>query len=178
MTAAKTHQGDKPVDPFDSLVGYQLRRASHALFGSLAEALVKHGLSVVEASVLVVIAESDGVTQSYIGRVLDIHRANMVPLAAKLAAKALTTCERNGRELVLRASPAGKRTARQVRAIMNKHDAAHFAGLERSQRDWLLATLRALWRDGRVAGGPGAASKARAAEKGGPARASEHRLAR
>jgi DNA-binding MarR family transcriptional regulator len=145
MTGRKAPRAEKQSDPLGSLLGYQLRRASNALLATLAEALAAHELSIVEASVLLVIAENDGLTQSEIGRLLDIHRANMVPIAAKLARLGYTTGEQRGRQQVLRASAEGRRAAQRVRAIMHRHESVHFGALAPGERARLLAWLRALW---------------------------------
>lgn len=147
MATVHSAAAGAPNDPLAPLLGYQLRRASNALLGTLAPSLAEFGLSVGEASVLVVIAANDGVTQSSIGRMLDIHRANMVPIAAKLARMGLTVSERRGRELVLRTSAQGARTAQKILKRMHQHDRAHFAALDERQKKALSAVLRALWMD-------------------------------
>lgn len=144
---AKAERVKQPtlVDPLSSLVGYQLRRASSALFGTLVPRLAEHGLSIAEASVLVVIAHHDGITQSSVGRMLDIHRANMAPIAAKLSRLGFTLGERRGRELLVRVSESGARVAKQVLSSMRRHDAAHIKHLSAAERDALVRTLQRLW---------------------------------
>lgn len=148
MARAERVKRPPVVDPLSSLVGYQLRRASNALFGTLIPKLAEHGLSIAEASVLVVIAHHDGITQSSIGRMLDIHRANMAPIAAKLARLGLTLGERRGRELLVRASVSGERVAKQVLVSMRRHDAAHCKQLSAAEREALLSALQQLWAPG------------------------------
>ena len=145
MARAERVKRPTPVDPLSSFVGYQLRRASNALFGTLVPRLAEHGLSIAEASALVVIAHHDGITQSSVGRMLDIHRANMAPIAAKLARLGFTVSERRGRELLVRASDAGARVAKQALSSMRRHDAAHCKHLSVAERAALLQALQRLW---------------------------------
>src|SRR5512146_2348219 len=67
-------------DPLASSPGYSLRRASNAMTALLVKSLAAHDLRLVDAPVLVLIAENPQVTASASGRALDIQRANMVPL--------------------------------------------------------------------------------------------------
>jgi DNA-binding MarR family transcriptional regulator len=147
MAAGKRPADDNLADPLDAFLGYQLRRASNSAIASLAEALSAHGLSVVEASVLTVIAENNGATQSAIGRLLDIQRANMAPIASKLARMGLTKSEPHGRQLLLRTSALGTRTAQKVKRCMVEHDASTFPRIKPADRKKLQALLRSIWRD-------------------------------
>jgi len=118
-------------DPLTSLLGYQLRRASSVVMATLAEDLTHLGLSVVEASVLLVIADNPGMTQSEVGRVLEIHRANMVPMVTKLFARDLVEKQQGpGRGLALSLTSEGMLTS-----------------LSPSQRATLIGWLEAIWRD-------------------------------
>jgi DNA-binding MarR family transcriptional regulator len=132
--------------PLADLVGYHLRRASGAMSSSLGAALAKHGLSVVEASVLLVIGDHPGITQSEIGRLLDIRRANMAPLAGKLAGLGLTRSERRGRASLLALTSRGKTVARAARRAMERNEAAHLAHLQPAQREQLRGWLQTIWR--------------------------------
>lgn len=134
------------VDPLSDLLGYQLRRASTAMMASLVEDLAPTGLSVVEASVLLVIADTPGATQSAVGRVLDIHRANMVPLTSKLVALGLLAKEAGaGRATALTVTARGRAVSKSVRTIMRRHDARMLPALSPASRRKLLSWLRALW---------------------------------
>ena len=64
--------------------GYALRRAANAMMGELARRLGTIDLRIAEASVLLLVDRREDATASEIGRVLDIQRANMVPLLSRL----------------------------------------------------------------------------------------------
>jgi len=77
--------------PLDALLGYRLRRASMAMMGDLLAALQPLGLSAGEASFLILVGANPGCRQSDVGRALEIKRANMTPLAARMKARGLVT---------------------------------------------------------------------------------------
>jgi DNA-binding MarR family transcriptional regulator len=133
-------------DTLGRLLGYQLRRASSAMMSTLAEDLSPLGLTIVEASVLLVIADHPGWTQSDVGAHLEIHRANMAPMAAKLARRRLVTRERSsGRRAALHVSAQGERVASELRRVLARHDARYAAHLDPHARAQLLAWLRQVW---------------------------------
>jgi len=133
----------RAVDPLDSLVGYALRRASAAIMATLQAELAPLGLTVVEASVLRVIAANPRISQSDIGRLLDIRRANVTPIASKLDAMDLIRREASGRSTLLRLSPKGRKVETSVRVAMERSDARHLRSLSSSERARLVALLRA-----------------------------------
>lgn len=135
-----------PKSILDSLLGYQLRRASSVMMASLSSDLGEFGLTTVEASVLLVIGEQPGISQSEIGRVLDIHRANMAPIAAKLASLELTTSQRAGRAFALSLTPHGKRNVAAIRQAMLSHEARFLPELSSEQRAQLLTWIEGVWK--------------------------------
>jgi DNA-binding MarR family transcriptional regulator len=143
--ASKDEAATELTLPVDDLIGYHLRRASNVLQASLAGQLTEYGLSVTEAAVLLTIAGNSEVTQSIVGRLLDVQRANMAPMASKLASMGLTLTERRGRSQLLRASAEGRRVATRVLAIMRRHDEHYFGKLPAARRAALRDTLRDLW---------------------------------
>src|SRR5882762_7651694 len=78
-----------PVDPLRDFPGYALRRASVATMQTLARRLTELDLRPTETSVLLVIESNPNITQSEIGRMLDIAGANMAPLISRLEKREL-----------------------------------------------------------------------------------------
>ena len=76
-------------DPLATLPGYVLRRASTAALSGLNRRLAPLGLRHVDASLLLILGARPGTTQSEAGRLLDIQRANMVPIVARLETRGL-----------------------------------------------------------------------------------------
>jgi len=139
------------IDPLESYPGYLLRRISAAAMAELATRLAGLALRPTEASVLLVIDENPGITQSEIGRMLDIASANVAPLAGRLRTLGLTLRTRvDGRSQGLSLSAAGQRLALRVRAVMRAHESHLLAKIPERQRRAFLGALRALWMPSRT----------------------------
>jgi DNA-binding MarR family transcriptional regulator len=124
------------------VLGYQLRRASSAVMSDFAQALAPLELRPSDASVLLLIASNPRATQSEIGRVLGIKRANMAPLVAALEKRELV--ERapvDGRSQGLTLTAAGAEVAAVVRSVVEANDAKFFGRLSPAQREQLAALL-------------------------------------
>ena len=135
------------LDPLSHLPGYALRRAANAMMGELATRLSKIELRVVDASVLMLVANRKDVTSSDIGRVLEIQRANMVPLLNRLEAAALIArvpLDRKSSAIVL--TDAGRAKLREVEQVTCHFEADLLAKIPAEHRDHLLPALNALWR--------------------------------
>jgi DNA-binding MarR family transcriptional regulator len=134
------------VDPLKDLPGYALRRASAAVMAKLAARLAALDLRPSEASVLLVIDANPGVTQSEIGRLLDIARANMAPLTARLAARELIVRKSaGGRSHGLTLSDPGRRLTRKAQRIVSELEAELIGRIPVAQRAAFLRTLKALF---------------------------------
>ena len=133
------------VDPLKDFPGYALRRASMVAMAQLTQRLSKLSLRPTEATVLLVIEANEGVTQSEIGRFLDIASANMTPLAARLRDRGLIEREPvDGRSHGLRLSNSGRRSARLAGRLMRVHEEELLAKLPVEQRGVLLKALNTL----------------------------------
>ena len=120
---AKNDHSHPMHDPLENLLGYQLRRASSVMMADLAASLRDTGLRPVEASVLLVIESSPGCTQSDVGRLLAIKRANMVPLIAGLFKRDLVyRAPVDGRSQALFLSPAGEKLAGEAHRAIDRHE--------------------------------------------------------
>jgi len=139
--------GPEPhTDPFASLLGYHLRRASVAVMADLTASLAPLELTPAEASVLFAIGAGSGVTQAEIGRILGIARANMAPLMARFLALGLVEREAvDGRSQALTLTRAGRDLHDRARAAAAAHEDRMFGGFSAAERAAILAKLRALW---------------------------------
>lgn len=77
------------ADPFDGLVGYQLRRASLLMASDLAERLESLDLTMTSLSVLLMIEANPGVRQTELSKALGIRTGNLAPLVAGFAGRGL-----------------------------------------------------------------------------------------
>lgn len=75
------------ADPFDGLLGYQLRRASLLMASDLGERLESLDLTLTGLSVLLMIEANPGVRQTELSKALGIKSANLAPLVATFAAR-------------------------------------------------------------------------------------------
>lgn len=136
----------KLVNPLDQLFGYQLRRASSLLMGKLSADLDAIGLKVSEASVLVLVGANPGITQSELGRVLGIKRANMVPIAARLERDGLLTRTRvDGRSRGLSLTENGAKAAAGAVRRMRNNDRRFLARMQEAEHGALLSAVHTIW---------------------------------
>jgi DNA-binding MarR family transcriptional regulator len=134
------------IDPLTPFLGYQLRRASAVMFADLGRSLAPLGLRPADASVLLLIRANRDITQSEIGKVLAIQRANMAPLAAALADKGLIRREQiNGRSLGLAITVDGAAMCDQILATIVEHEKRYTARLPKTAYDRLAADLQSIW---------------------------------
>jgi DNA-binding MarR family transcriptional regulator len=137
------------ADPFAGLLGYHLRRLSVLVMADFTEALAPLGLKPAEASVLYAVGGGTGLTQSDIGKMLGIQRANMAPLIAGLMRRGLVARDRvDGRSQALRLSAAGQAARAAAWAANLAHEDRMFGTLAPEARVLLAAQLRALWQAG------------------------------
>jgi DNA-binding MarR family transcriptional regulator len=133
-------------DPFETVLGYHLRRLSVAVMADLTAALGPLGLKPAEASILYLIKARAGLTQSEIGKILGIQRANMAPLVAGLMRSGLLERRSvDGRSQALRLTAAGEKLRAAAWAANAAHEERMFGALSGPARDKLIAQLRELW---------------------------------
>lgn len=135
-------------DPLQDLPGYSLRRAAAAMMAELVARLEPLELRFSEVSALLLVEANPGITASQLGRMLDIQRANMVPLVARLEQAGLIL--RNpidGKSHGMALTSAGAARVRQARAVITAFEADLVARVPTEHRAHLKPALDALWRD-------------------------------
>jgi DNA-binding MarR family transcriptional regulator len=134
------------IDPLTSLPGYVLRRASAATLSELNQRLAPLDLRHSDVAFLLLIDTTPGITQSEVGRLLDIQRANTVAFVARLEARNLIERTRvDGRSQALHLTPAGQALIRQARRIIEDYEAALLDRVPAEWRHMVLPILLALW---------------------------------
>lgn len=134
-------------DPFANLPGYALRRAANAMMAELSARLTRLDLRIAEASVLLLVENRHDMTSSKIGRLLDIQRANMVPLLARLDSAGLIErlpIDRKSQAIVLTA--AGSAKLAEVQTLTTSFEDDLLKRIPAEHRAHLLPALNALWR--------------------------------
>lgn len=134
-------------DPLLDLPGYSLRRAASAMMAEFAGRLEPLGLRITDVSVLLAIAANDGITASQLGRMLDIQRANMVPLLGRIAdAGLLERRPLDGKSHSLHLTAAGQDKLAQARTAIDAFETWLLARIPAPHRDHFKPALDALWR--------------------------------
>jgi DNA-binding MarR family transcriptional regulator len=138
-----------PIDPLKNYPGYSLRRASAVNMAKLARRFAAIDLRPTEATVLIIIDANPNITQSEIGKMLDIASANMAPLVSRLADRELVDRQPiDGRSYGLVLTGIGtSATARAKRAVAT-HEEELLEKIPATQRRALVAALRTLWSEG------------------------------
>lgn len=133
-------------DPLKSLPGYLLRRAASALTIELSRRLTDLDLRIADMSILLLVDANPGVTQSELGRMLDIQRANMTPMTAKLSERRLIAREAvDGRSQGLALTAAGTALAMQAHAIADAYERELVDRVPVDLRPYVIPILSALW---------------------------------
>lgn len=134
-----------PDDPLNELPGYALRRAANAMMAELTAQLAPLDLRISDASVLMLIADRTDMTSSDIGKVLDIQRANMVPLLNRLEAAGLIArkpIDRKSQAVIL--TPAGRERLIDARTVVTRFEDDLLARIPEEHRPHFLPALKAL----------------------------------
>jgi DNA-binding MarR family transcriptional regulator len=138
----------------DELVGYNLRRAHGVQKQRFAAVFGPLGIRPLTLSALGTIHDHPGISQTELGRLLNIKRANMVPLMAELEGRGLIVrrpSNQDRRIHVISLTPAGQKFTVRLLDLHARleDDLARSLGAE--DRDRLVELLR---RFGRLAGDP------------------------
>lgn len=128
----------------DGLVGYRLRRASHAMATDFAAHAPPGHLRPVLITMLGLIEANPGISSASLGAVLGIKRANMVALVAQLADDDLIERSESAtdrRIVELRVTSSGAEAAVASRALIAEHEARMTSGLNGREVRQLLGFL-------------------------------------
>lgn len=113
----------------------------------LASRLDRHDIRIVDATTLILIAEQPGATSSSIGRVLDIQRANMVPLLKRLEDNGyIERAPIDGKSQGISITEAGQAKLESILETVHSFEAELLERVPAEHRDHLLPALDALWR--------------------------------
>lgn len=117
-------------NPVGRHLGYMLRRASSVVMAGLGSSLARIDLRPVEATILSLIATNPGCTQSDLGRMLSIQRANMVPLITGLVARGyICKTPADGRSHALNLTAEGVAKCQEAEAVMDGYETSFAAKL-------------------------------------------------
>lgn len=110
MATTSSSSAGSLANSLDRLLGYQLRRASSVMMADLARELGAFDLRPAEVTTLLVIGDNPGCSQTEVGQVLGIKRANMVPIVSRLMDRGLVDREKaDGRSHARRLVEQGRK---------------------------------------------------------------------
>lgn len=134
------------IDPLSSIPGYLLRRASSASLAALNQQLAPHNLRHSDASLLLLIGANPGMTQSAAGRIVDIQRANMVPIIARFESQNMVVRRKvDGRSQGLSLTAHGEGVLKDVRHVIEAYEADLMAKVAPEMQPFVVPILRSLW---------------------------------
>jgi DNA-binding MarR family transcriptional regulator len=145
-SGGESSQNATLTNPLERLLGYQLRRASQAMLSDFVLALEEFALRPAGVSVLELVASNPGITQSRIGQILAIERANMTPITANLAKQGLLRrSPADGRSHGLHLTAEGKAVVAKIRRRIADHENKFWKDTKSAEREALLTFLKSLW---------------------------------
>lgn len=135
------------VDPLSTLPGYLLRRAANAMMAELSARLAALDLRISEATVLLLLDARTDLTSADIGKILDIQRANMAPLLARLEGAGLIRREPLDRKsLAILLTDEGRTCRARVDTVTRQFEDDLLARIPPDHRPHLVPALQALLR--------------------------------
>ena len=128
-------------------VGYALRRAQGVIFADLSQALAPLLLRPVQFTVLLLIDQNPGTTQSLVSEALGIQKANFVATIADLENRALIRrrkSESDARSYSLNLTARGRVLLQRALDLQSQHEERLIAQIGPDERLHLLAMLHRL----------------------------------
>jgi DNA-binding MarR family transcriptional regulator len=129
----------------ENLIGYNLRRAYAVQKQRFATVFGPLGLRPVTMSMLFTIYDSPGITQTDLGKHLNVKRANMVPLMVELEGHGLIVrraSARDRRAQIVSLTPSGKRFTVKLLTLHEQLEKDLIRQLGLRERDQLLELLK------------------------------------
>lgn len=134
------------VDPLLRFPGYSLRRAASAMMAEFSARLAPLDLRFADVSAMLMIDANPGVTASQLGRMLDIQRANMVPLLNRIeAAGLISRSPIDGKSHSLALTEAGRAKQASALVVIEAFEQELLNRVPAEHRDHLKPGLDALW---------------------------------
>jgi len=94
------------------------------------------------------VASNPGITQSRIGQILAIERANMAPMTGKLTKQGLLARSRvDGRSHGLHLTVEGKAMVGKIRKRIANHEEKFWKDTKSADRNAILTFLKSVWKE-------------------------------
>jgi DNA-binding MarR family transcriptional regulator len=130
--------------PLQESIGYALRRAQGAVYADLNDALARISLRPLQFTLLVMVAENPGASQSGVCEALGIQKANCVPTMSELERRGLIIRKKSAtdaRSYELHLTNKGKRILQRAGELQSSHEQQLIERIGVDGRDQLLRLL-------------------------------------
>jgi len=134
------------ANPLEHRTGYLLRSAARVQFSRLTQRLSPLGISVTEASTLVVIGHNPGVSQVECSRLLNVQRSNLNPVARRLLDHNwIRVLNERGKNRGLILTEAGVKLTETIEYCFDHHESVILGNLPIELRAHVLPFLQAIF---------------------------------
>ena len=130
--------------PLRDLIGYALRRAQGAVYADLNDSLSELDLRPVQYTLLLMVAENPGASQSGVCEALGIQKANCVPTMSELERRGFIIRKKStsdARNYELHVTAKGKRMLQRAGEVQASHERKLIERIGINGRDQLLELL-------------------------------------
>lgn len=135
-------------NPLEELLGYQLRRATAEVFGRVRTIMGNYNLTHTASSFLMLVEANPGITQSTIGKILSIKRANIAPMTSEMEERGLIRREAvDGRSQGLYLTAEGKVLVEEVREKVVDQENEFISLFKPDEYRELLDALSRVWKN-------------------------------
>ena len=130
--------------PIQDLIGYALRRAQGVVYADLNDALARISLRPLQFTLLLMVAENPGSSQSGVCEALGMQKANCVPTMSELERRGYIIRRRSAndaRSYELHITNKGKRILQRAGEVQSIHEQRLIERIGVDGRDQLLRLL-------------------------------------
>lgn len=130
--------------PLQESIGYALRRAQGAVYADLNDALARISLRPLQFTLLVMVAENPGASQSGVCEALGIQKANCVPTMSELERRGFIIRKKSAtdaRSYELHLTNKGKRILQRAGELQSSHEQQLIERIGVDGREQLLRLL-------------------------------------
>ena len=130
--------------PLQESIGYALRRAQGAVYADLNDALARISLRPLQFTLLVMVAENPGASQTGVCEALGIQKANCVPTMSELERRGFIIRRKSAtdaRSYELHLTNKGKRILQRAGEVQSSHEQQLIERIGADGREQLLRLL-------------------------------------
>lgn len=130
--------------PLQEVIGYALRRAQGAVYSDLSVALARISLRPLQYTLLLMVNENPGASQSGVCEALGIQKANCVPTMSELERRGLIIRRKSAsdaRSYELHITNKGKRILQRAGEVQSSHEQRLIERIGIDGREQLLRLL-------------------------------------